>query len=63
MTPTEDNYRKLVKAWDDEHKENCRLHAMWQDSCTRRLRLAVQKNSAWAELEMERAAAKVAAST
>lgn len=56
MSPAEDNFRKLVKAWDDEHKENCRLHAMWLDSCERRLRLAVQRNNAWAELEMERAA-------
>jgi len=61
VTLAEDNFMKLKKAWDDEHKENCRLHAMWQDSSERRLRLTVAKNNAWAELEMERAATKVVA--
>lgn len=60
MTPIEDNYRKLVKDLEEAKDERDRLWAMYRDSKDRVLRLMVDKNNAFFELETERAAAKVA---
>ncbi len=56
LSATEDYHRKCVAAWEAAHFEGQKAYGIWQAAKEKRLRLVVEKNNAWGELEMARAA-------
>lgn len=55
LAAIEEHYRKCEEAWKAVHHEAQHAYGIWQAANERRLRLAVERNNAWGQLEMARA--------
>lgn len=53
ITPKTDNFKKLVIAWAEADEECRRTYVLWNAAKERRERLALLKNDAYGEWQME----------